>query len=429
MKCGKNIRLLYVLFFVDVMCVVENVRELLKLHQGLKHEVYLDNENSTMLPQEVLDSMLPYYNKRAYGNPTLTHKLGWEAFETIMEASKSISQYIGSKSLEEITFTPGETEANNLALLGSAVAMKESKAKKIVISEIEPINVLNVANDLMKRYGYTTTKVPVNGEGVINLEKLKEAVDKETCLVSIAAVNNEIGTMQPLKEAIDIVKDRNPIALFHTDASDAYGRIPFNVQNIEVDLATLSSYKILGPRGIGAVYIKEGVRAEKILEGQVGTQRLWPGIENTPAIVGFNKASELAFNDFESNVNHMRTLRDKLVDGVFEKLPDLRFNGPKGKMRSPDNANISFLRCEGEALTIELSLNGVYVSSGSACSRRLLQPSHVLVAIGRHYSEAHGSILMKTTRYHTEEDIAYVLNVLPSAVERIRGIVGSTGVD
>lgn len=409
--------------------MVENVRELLKLHEGIKHEVYLDNENSTAVPQDVLDDMLPYYNKRAYGNPTLTHKLGWEAFETIMDASKKISQTIGAKVLEEINFTPGETEANNLAIVGSAFATKDLKGKKIVISEIEPINVLTVTSDLMKRYGYTTTKVPVNSEGIIDLEKLKEAVDKETCIVSISAVNNEIGTIQPLKEAIDIVKDKNHAALFHTDASDAYGRIPFNVQNTKVDLATLSSYKILGPRGTGALYVKEGVGVEKILEGQVGTQRLWPGVENTPLIVGFTKASELAFSNFEANVSHMRNLRDKLVDGIFGKLPDLRFNGPKGAMRSPDNANISFLRCEGEALTIELSLNGVYVSSGSACSRRLLQPSHVLVAIGRHYSEAHGSILMKTTRYHTEEDITYVLNVLPSAVERIRHIVGSTGVD
>jgi len=414
---------------VGVICVVENVKELLKLHESLKHEVYLDNENSTVVPQEVLDTMLPYYSKRAYGNPTLTHKPGWEAFETIMEASKKISQSIGAKILEEINFTPGETEANNLALIGSALAAKDYKGKKIVISEIEPINVLNVTTDFMKRYGYTTTKVPVNTEGVIDLEKLKDAVDKDTCMVSIAAVNNEIGTIQPLKEAVDIVKDKNPNTLFHTDASDAYGRIPFNVQNLKVDLATLSSYKILGPRGAGALYIKEGINVEKILEGQVGTQKLWPGIENTPLIVGFTKASELAFANFESNVDHMRLLRDKLVDGIFEKLPDVRFNGPKGSLRAPDNANISFLRCEGEALTIELSLNGVYVSSGSACSRRLLQPSHVLVAIGRHYSEAHGSILMKTTRYHTEEDITYVLNVLPSAVERIRRIVGSTGVD
>jgi len=191
----------------------------------------------------------------------------------------------------------------------------------------------------------------------------------------------------------------------------------------------VSSYKILGPRGVGALYVKEGVSVDKILEGQIGTQKLWPGVENTPLIVGFAKASELAFNDFEANTSHMRKLRDKLADGVFAKLSDVKLNGPKGDKRAPDNANISFLRCEGEALTIELSLVGVYVSSGSACSRRLLQPSHVLVAIGRKFSEAHGSILMKTTRCHTEEDITHVLEVLPNAVNRIRGIVGSTGVD
>jgi cysteine desulfurase len=225
------------------------------------------------------------------------------------------------------------------------------------------------------------------------------------------------------------VKDKNIDTIFHTDACDAYARIPFNVQDLKVDMATVSSYKILGPRGMGALYVREGVNVEKILEGQIGTQKLWPGIENTPLIVGFTEASELAFDNFEGNVNKMRTLRDKLVDGVFKELTDIKFNGARGDKRSPDNANISFLRAEGEALTIELSLKGIYVSSGSACSRRLLQPSHVLVAIGRKFSEAHGSILMKTTRYMTEEDINYVLEVLPNAVNRIRGIVGSTGVD
>jgi cysteine desulfurase len=407
--------------------MVENVKELLKAHEGITHEVYLDNENSTMVPKEVVDAMLPYYSQRAYGNPTLTHKPGWEAFETIMESSQKISKFLGSKILEEITFTPSETEANNLALMGSAFANK-NKGKKIVISEIEPINVLHVT-ELLQKFGFTTTKIPVDREGFINLEKLKEAVDKETILVSVALVNNEVGTIQPVKEALEIVKDKNPTAIFHTDASDAYGRVPLNVQDLKVDLATVSSYKILGPRGVGALYAREGVNVDKILEGQIGTQKLWPGIENTPLIVGFAKASELAFQDFEANVNRMRKLRDKLVDGIFEELSDVKLNGPKGDRRAPDNANISFLRCEGEALTIELSLKGVYVSSGSACSRRLLQPSHVLVAIGRHFSEAHGSILMKTTRYHTEEDITYVLEVLPSAVKRIRGIVGSTGVD
>ena len=406
--------------------MVENVKALLKLHEGITHEVYLDNENSSIVPKEVVDAMLPYFNKIAYGNPTLTHKPGWEAFEVIMNSFKKISRYINAKNLEEITFTPSETEANNLAIMGSAFAQK-SRGKKIVISEIEPINVLQVA-EMMQKYGFTTQKIPVNNEGFINLEKLKEAIDSETILVSISAVNNELGTIQPIKEAVDIVKAKNPKTLFHTDASDAYGRIPLDVQNLNVDLATLSSYKIQGPRGMGAMYLKEGVNMERILEGQIGTQKLWPGIENTPLIVGFTKASELAFENFEANTTKMRTLRDKLVDGMFNELVDLRFNGPKGDKRSPDNANVSILRAEGEALTIELSLNGVYVSSGSACSRRLLQPSHVLIAIGRIFEEAHGSILMKVTRSHTEEDIDYVLKVLPTAVNRIRGIVGSTGV-
>jgi len=408
--------------------MVENVKELLKAHEGIAHEVYLDNENSTMVPKEVVDAMLPYYSQRGFGNPTLTHKPGWEAFETIMESSQRISKFLGSKILEEITFTPGETEANNLALMGSAFAMK-NHGKKIVISEIEPINVLHVTTDLLQKFGFTTTKIPVDKEGFLNLEKLQEAIDNETILVSIAVVNNEVGTIQPIKEALEIVKDKNSETIFHTDASDAYGRIPLNVQDLKVDLATVSSYKILGPRGIGALYIKEGVDVEKILEGQIGTQKLWPGVENTPLIVGFTKASELAFQNFEANASRMRRLRDKLVDGIFAELSEVKLNGPKGDRRAPDNANISFLRCEGEALTIELSLKGVYVSIGSACSRRLLQPSHVLVAIGRKFSEAHGSILMKTTRYHTEEDITYVLEVIPSAVGRIRGIVGSTGVD
>lgn len=407
--------------------MVENVKELLKLHEGIIHEVYLDNENSSIVPKEVVDAMLPYFNKKAYGNPTLTHKPGWEAFETIMNSLTNISRFMGAKTPEEITLTPSETEANNLAIMGSAFAQK-SKGKKIIISEVEPINVLQVA-EMMQKFGFSTTKIPVDREGFINLEKLKEAVDNQTILVSISAVNNELGTIQPIKEAVDIVKAKNPQALFHTDASDAYGRISLSVQDLKVDLATVSSYKIQGPRGMGAMYLREGLNMERILEGQIGTQRLWPGIENTPLIVGFTKASELAFENFEANITKMRTLRDKLVDGIFSELTDLRFNGPKGDKRSPDNANISILRCEGEALTIELSLKGVYVSSGSACSRRLLQPSHVLVAIGRQFSEAHGSILMKTTRYHTEEDIAYVLEVLPVAVNRIRGIVGSTGVE
>jgi cysteine desulfurase len=407
--------------------MIENVRELLKAHEGLKKEVYLDIENSSAVPKEIVDAMQPYFNQRAYGNPTLTHKPGWEAFETIMESAQKIARFLGCKSLEELNFTPGETEANNLALMGSAFSMKD-KGKKIVISEIEPLSILHVA-EMLQKYGFTTTKIPVDKEGFINLEKLKETVDKETILISLSAVNHEIGTIQPIKEALKIVKDKNPQTIFHSDMSDAFGKIPIDVKSLEVDLATTSSYKILGPRGIGALYVKEGVNLERILEGQIGTQKLWPGIENTPLIVGFAKASMLAFQNFEENLRHMRILRDQLIEGIMERVADVRLNGPKGDKRAPDNVNISFLRCEGEALTIELSLNGVYVSSGSACTRRILQPSHVLIAIGRVYSEAHGSILMKVTRCHTREDINYVLEVIPKAVERIRGITGATGVE
>jgi cysteine desulfurase len=407
--------------------MVENVKDLLKAHEGLKYEVYLDNENSTQVPQEVVEAMLPYYSKQAYGNPTLTHKPGWQAFETIMESAQKVAGFLGCREVEEVNFTPGETEANNLALMGTAFAMKD-KGKKIVTSEVEPLNVLHVA-EMLQKYGFSTEKIPVDGEGFINLEKLKEAVDRETVLVSLSTVNHEVGTIEPVKEALEIVKDKNPNVVFHTDASDAYGRTALNVHDLGVDLATISSYKVLGPRGIGALYLKEGVNLEKILEGQIGTQRLWPGVENTPLIVGFVKASELIFEDFDGSTGHMRKLRDILIDGILSRISETRLNGPEGENRSVDNVNISFLKCEGEALTIELSLRGVYVSSGSACTRRLLQPSHVLVAIGRRFEEAHGSILMKVTRCHSEEDINYVLEVFPKAVERIRGIVGSTGLE
>jgi len=407
--------------------MVENVKQLLKAHEGIKHEVYLDIENSSIVPKEIIEAMLPYYDQHAYGNPTLTHKPGWEAFETIMESTQKISTFLECKTLEEVNFTPGETEANNLALMGTVFSLKD-KGKKIVISEIEPISVLHVT-DMLSKYGFTTTKIPVDGQGFVSPEKLREAVDKETILGSFSAVNHEIGTIQPLREALEIVRDKNPQAIFHTDASDAYGKVKINVKDLGVDLATISSYKILGPRGIGALYVREGVNVERILEGQIGTQKLWPGVENTPLIVGFSRASELAFQNFEDNMGHMRRMRDKLLDGIIGKISEVRLNGPRGDRRAPDNLNISILKCEGEALTIELSLNGVYVSSGSACTRRILQPSHVLVAIGRKFEEAHGSILMKVTRYHKEEDINYVLGVIPKAVERIRGITGSTGVE
>ncbi len=405
--------------------MVESVRELIRAHANIEKEVYLDIENSSPVPEEIVNEMLPYFNKRAYGNPTLTHKLGWEAYETIILSAKKVGEHVGVESPEEINFTPGETEANNLAILGVCLS-RRNDGKKIVVSEIEPLNVVNVCK-MLENYGFKVEKVPVDRDGFIKIERLKEKVDKNTVFASFSLVNNEIGTVQPIKEVFKTVKDINTNTIFHVDLSDAYGRIPFDVKKVPVELATISSYKILGPRGIGALYVKEGLKIERILEGQIGTQKLWPGVENTPAIVGFAKASELAFKNFENNINHMKKLRDRLIDGIINNIDETLLNGPAGDKRSPDNINISFLKCEGESLTIELSLKGVYVSSGSACTRRVLQPSHVLTAIGRRFEEAHGSILMKVTRYHSMDDIEYVLKVLPEAVNRLRKIYGSMG--
>ncbi|RLI16018.1 cysteine desulfurase [Candidatus Bathyarchaeota archaeon] len=398
-----------------------NVEELLKMHGQPEREVYLDLENSAPVAPEVLEAMLPYFAERAYGNPSITHKPGWMAYDVVQRALESFRRWLGASRAEEINFTPGETEANNLALIGAARANR-SRGRRIVVSAIEPLSILHVAEHILRPMGFEVIEVPVDGEGLIDLDALERAVNGETILVSISAVNHEIGAIQPIREAVELVKDRSPDAIFHTDASDAYGRIPLDVEKLGVDMATLSSYKILGPRGIGALYVREGVKVERLLEGQLGTQRLWPGVENVPLIVGFQKASELLFNDFDDKVSRMRHLRNRLMDGILNSISGTLLNGPRGGRRAPDNVNISFLGCEGEALTIELSLRGVYVSSGSACTRRLLQPSHVLMAIGRKPEEAHGSILMKVSWLHSDEDIDYVLRMLPGAVERLRGL-------
>ena len=396
-----------------------HIKELLKAHGKPPREVYFDLENSGFVPKEVVDAMLPYFNTYGYGNPAITHKPGWEAYEVIYSTKELIASSIGASSPDEIVLTHSGTEANNLAILGYALA---HKGAKFLTSLIEHGSVIFLMDYLDRKMGFDVKYVPVDEEGFIDPEIFEAYVSNETNFISIQLVNHEIGTIQNISELVEIAKDKNPNVVFHSDAADAYGRIKFDVKKLGVDMLTISSHKIHGPRGVGALYIREGIRIEPIIKGQISSEKYWPGVENVPLIAGFRKAIELAFENFDSSINYVRQLRDKLMNGIFERVPYVMLNGPKGEKRVADNLNVSFLYVEGEAITVEFSLRGIYVSSGSACSSRYLQPSHVLIAIGRKHEEAHGSILFKVCRYHTEKDIDYALEQIPPAIERLRKI-------
>mgnify|MGYP000170860950 CR=1 FL=1 len=405
-----------------------SIKELLKSHGTPPREVYFDLENSPFVPREVVKAMLPYFNKYGYGNPAITHKPGWEAYDAILEAKEFIAKTIDAETPEEIVFTHSGTEANNLAILGTALKNRKKKGK-IVVSAIEHLSVTFAAEYASKLFGHEVALVPVDENGFVDPEIFEAYMSKNVFLVSIQTVNHEIGTIQNIKELVKIAKDYNPDVIFHTDAAEAYARLKFSVKDLGVDLVTLSSSKIHGPRGAGALYVKKKVELEPIIKGQISVEKLWPGAENIPAIVGFKKAAELAFRNFEENIKKMRKLRDMLMEGILSRVPDVLVNGPKGDLRAPDNVNVSFLYVEGEALTIELSLRGVYVSSASACTSRILEPSHVLLAIGRKHEEAHGSILFKISRYHSEEDISYALENVAEAVKRLRKMSPIKGVE
>ncbi|MEL9940502.1 MAG: cysteine desulfurase family protein [Ignisphaera sp.] len=404
-----------------MMSIAQKVRELLKSHGTPSKEVYFDLENSGFVPQEVVEAMMPYFNRIGYGHPSITHKPGWEALEVVYETKELLGKTIGASDPDEIVFTHSGTEANNLAILGYLLKNRGRKGK-VVVSSIEHLSVIFPAQFASELFGFKTVLVPVDSEGFVDPELFKLYVDKETVFVSIQMVNHEIGTIQKLKELIDIAKSANPDIVFHTDAVDAYGWIPIDVKKLGVDMLTISSHKIHGPRGVGALYIRKGVEVEPPIKGQLSVEKNWPGVENVPLIAGFKKAIEIMFSNFDYRVEYVRKLRDKLIKGITSSVPHTIINGPLNEYRVANNVNVSFLFIEGEALTVELSLHGVYVSSGSACSSRVLEPSHVLLAIGRKHEEAHGSILFKLSHYHREEDIDYALEVIPKAVERLRKI-------
>lgn len=396
----------------------QSLQGLIRSHRKPSREVYLDHENSGFIISEALRAMINAYRRGGRGHPSITHRLGWTAYQTLYEATSKIASALNC-SIDEVTYTHSGTEANNLAILGSAARL--NTRRKILVSSVEHLSVIFPAERLEK-YGFKVVKMPVNEEGFVDLDFLSNQVDKGTLLVSVAAVNHEIGAVQDLEAICEIVKDKDEGILTHSDACDALGRIPLDLKRLNLDFASFSSHKIYGPKGVGALYVNEGVKVEPILHGQLSTQKLWPGVENVPGIVGFSKAVEIMQKNFDGYVSKMSGLRDRLINGILEGIDYTLLNGPAGEKRSPDNANISFLYCEGEALTVELSMKGVYVSSGSACTSRVLEPSHVLLAIGRKYEEAHGSLLMKVSPFHSSSDIDYVLEVLPEAVKRIRSL-------
>jgi len=397
-----------------------SVKELLKMHGKPEREIYFDIENSGFVPREVVEAMLPYFNIVGYGNPAITHKPGWEAYDAYFEAKSLFARTINARP-EEIVFTHSGTEANNLAIMGYYLANK-GRGKKIVSSIIEHGSVLFVLDHLKKHFGCMFQLVPVDEEGFVDPEIFESFIDGDTMLVSVQMVNHEIGTIQDIKALVEVAKDRNPDVIFHTDACDAYGRINIDVEKLGVDMLTVSSHKILGPKGVGALFVREGIRLESPIRGQLSAEKLWPLVGNIPAVAGFRRAIELAFDSMDGNVRHMRTLRDMLMRGIVDSVDDVLINGPIGDRRVCDNLNVSFLYVEGEAVTVELSMRGIYVSSGSACTSRYLEPSHVLIAIGRRHEEAHGSILFKVTRYHTIGDIEYTIRQIPEAIERLRKI-------
>lgn len=399
--------------------IKNDAKELLKVHGAPQRQVYLDSENSGLVFPEALSEMVNCYMNVGYGHPSITHKVGWESYEILVKSSEIISKTIGC-SPDELVYLHSGTEANNLAILGLAKTYGKFR-KKIVVSSVEHLSIIYTAESLIGN-GFDVVKVPVNGEGFVDVDFLSSVIDSNTLMVSVGFVNHEIGTIQDLRGLVEVVKDRDENIIFHTDAADALGKIKFNLKDLGVDLASFSGHKVYGPKGAACLYVREGLNIEPILYGQLSTQRLWPGVENVPSIAGFSKAVDIMRNNFDDFNIKMKTFRDKIIDGILNGVDGTILNGPKGVLRASDNVNISFLYCEGEAITVELSLRGIYVSSGSACTSRILQPSHILIAIGRRFEEAHGSILMKVTPMHNVDDIDYVLKQVPEAINRVRSI-------
>jgi len=373
--------------------------------------IYLDNAATTPVDERVLKEMIPYFNEK-YGNASSLHQKGQEAKMALEEARVVIAKSIGAKP-DEIIFTSGGTESNNLAVKGLAFAYPEKK--HIITSRIEHDCVLNACKWLESR-GYKVTFLKVDKEGFVDLEQLKREISNDTLVVSIIHGNNEIGTIQDLQEIGKICKEKK--VFFHTDACQSYTKTELNVKKQNLDLLTLNAHKIYGPKGVGALYLRQGIKITPISHGGGHERNIRSGTENIPGVVGFAKSVNIAN---KSDVEKMKTLRDKLIAGL-EKIPGSRLNGPRGERRLANNVNFSFEGVEGEAVGGYLDAKGICSSTGSACSNKSLEPSHVLIAIGLTSEQAHGSLRLSLGKQNIEEEIDKVIEVLPKIVEKLRKI-------
>ncbi len=374
--------------------------------------IYLDHGATTPVDDRVVETMMPFFTQK-FGNASSLHSFGIEARRAVEDARAEVAKLLNAQ-IEEIIFTSGGTESDNLALTGIAMANRE-KGKHIITSSIEHHAVLDTCKHL-EELGFRVTYLPVDRTGLIKIEDVEKAVSKDTILISIMHANNEIGTIEPIAEIGRLARKKG--IYFHTDAVQSAGKIEVDVKDFSVDLLSISSHKIYGPKGTGALYIREGTKIKPIIYGGGHERRLRSGTENVPGIVGFGRACNIAREELHSQYRHLISKRDRLIQGLL-KIPDTGLNGHRFK-RLPNNVNCSFSYIEGESLVLMLDELGIAASTGSACSSKSLEPSHVLRAIGLSPIEAHGSLRLTLGRTNTIENINYVLKVLPEAIEKLR---------
>lgn len=382
----------------------------------MNRSVYMDNNATTSLKKEVLDAMMPYLTQY-YGNGSSKfYQIGRDAGAAVSKAREAVAKAIGAKT-NEIYFTGSGCEADNWAIKGIASAKKKN-GNHIITSQIEHHAILHTCQYLEKN-GYEVTYLPVDEYGRVNPADVEKAITDKTILISIMTANNEIGTIEPIAEIAKIAKAHK--VLFHTDAVQAIGHIPINVDELGVDMLSISGHKFHGPKGVGVLYIKNGVRIDNLIHGGGQERGKRAATENVAGIVGIAKALELATENLEENAKKMQVLRDKLINGIQEKIPYCRLNGST-EHRLCNNVNFSFKYIEGESILMLLDMHGVAASSGSACASGSLDPSHVLLAIGLPHEIAHGSLRLSVGDETTDEDVDYVLEVLPPIVERLRAM-------